>query len=226
MLCVIDDAQWLDEESADALGFVARRLLAERVGMLFAIRETTGPDIRLHTLPGLRLEGLPRSEAYALLQTSTSRPIDRGVAQQIVADTGGNPLAVVEAARELTPEQLDGRAPPPEPLPVGRRLDDLFVRRVRDLPPDTQALLLLAAADEPGRGARLWRAAAALSIPTSAAAPAEASGLVAFWPEVRFFHPLVRSAIYYAATPDLRRWAHRVLAAACDPDLDAEPNWL
>ena len=139
VLWVMDDAQWLDEESADALSFVARRLLADRVGMLFAIRETTEPDVRLHALPDLRLAGLPAPDAYKLLQVSISRPIDAAVAECIVAATGGNPLAVVEAARELTPEQLDGRAPLPEPLAVGHRLDDLFVRRVRDLPPDTQA---------------------------------------------------------------------------------------
>ena len=222
VLWVMDDAQWLDEESADALSFVARRLLADRVGMLFAVRETTEPDFRLHALPDLRLAGLPASDAYKLLQVSISRPIDAAVAECIVAATGGNPLAVVEAARELTPEQLDGRAPLAEPLAVGHRLDDLFVRRVRELPPDTQALLLLAAADQPGRGARLWQTAAALAIPESAAVPAEAAGLVVFWPEVRFFHPLVRSAVYYAATPGQRRRAHRVLAAACDPDLDPD----
>ena len=222
VLCVMDDAQWLDKESADALSFVARRLLADRVGMLFAIRETTEPDSRLRAVPGLRIAGLPAPDAYELLQVSINRPIDARVAERIVAETGGNPLAVVEAARELTPEQLDGRAPLPEPLPVGQRLDDLFVRRVRELPPDTQALLLLAAADQPGRGARLWPAAAALAIPESAAVPAEVAGLVVFWPEVRFSHPLVRSAVYYAATPGQRRRAHRVLTAACDPVLDAD----
>jgi len=222
VLCVLDDAQWLDEESSDALGFVARRLLADRVGMLFAIRETTEPNPHLHDLPGLRIPGLPAPDAYELLQVSMSRPIDPGVAERVIAETGGNPLAVVEAARELTPEQRDGRAPLPEPLPVGNRLDDLFARRVRDLPPDTQTLLLLAAADQPGGGARLSHAATAQSIPESAAVPAEAAGLVVFWPEVRFSHPLVRSAIYYAATPGQRRWAHRILAAACDPELDID----
>ena len=152
MLCVVDDAQWLDDESADLLGFVARRLLADRVGMLFAVRETAEPDPRLQALPGLRIAGLPVQDACELLRASISRPVDAAVAERIVAETGGNPLAVVEAARELAPEQLGGRAPLPEPLPVGHRLEDLFVRRVRELPADTQALLLLAAADQPGRG--------------------------------------------------------------------------
>ncbi|MBW0011251.1 MAG: AAA family ATPase [Pseudonocardiales bacterium] len=221
VMCVIDDAQWLDDESADTLSFVARRLLADRVGMLFAIRETMEPHPRLQSLPGLGIAGLPEQDAYELLETSISRPVDAGVAARIITETGGNPLAIVEAARELSPKQLGGRAPLPEPLPVGHQLNVLFVRRVRDLPPDTQTLVLLAAADQPGPGDRLWQAASALGIPESAAVAAEAAGLVVFWPEVRFSHPLVRSAVYHAATAVQRRRAHRALAAACDPELDA-----
>ena len=224
VLCVIDDAQWLDEESADALGFVARRLLADRVGMLFAIRETTGPHARLQALPGFEVAGLPEPDACELLEMSISGRIDAAVAQRTVAETGGNPLALIEAARELTPEQLSGLEPLPEPLPVGHRLEQAFVRRVRGLPADTQRLLLLAAADQPGRGGRLWRAGAALGIPESAAVPAEAAGLVVFWPKVRFSHPLVRSAVYHAATAVQRRQAHQALAAACDPELDVVPR--
>jgi DNA-binding CsgD family transcriptional regulator len=224
VLCVVDDAQWLDEESADVLSFVARRLLADRVGMLFAIRETTEPDPRLQTLPGLRVGGLPEPDAYDLLKTSISGPIDATVAECIIAQTGGNPLALIAAARELSPEQLRGLEPLAEPLPVGQRLEDLFVRRVRGLPADTQRLLLLAATDQPGRGDRLWRAAAAVAIPESAAVAAEVAGLVVFWPEVRFFHPLVRSAVYHSATAVQRRQAHRVLAEACDPELDPVPR--
>jgi hypothetical protein len=189
VLCLIDDAQWLDDESADTLGFVARRLLADRVGMLFAIRETMEPDLRLQSLPGLRIAGLPEPDAYELLETSISRPVDAGVAARIIAETGGNPLAIVEAVRELSPKQLDGRAPLPEPLAVGHQLNVLFVRRVRDLLTDTQTLLLLAAVDQPGPGDRLWQAATALGIPESAAVAAEAAGLVVFWPEARFSPP-------------------------------------
>jgi DNA-binding CsgD family transcriptional regulator len=223
-LCMIDDAQWLDDESADVLGFVARRLLADRVGMLFAIRETTEPDPRLQALPGLRLAGLPEQDAYELLASVVNGPIDAEAAERIVAGTGGNPLAIVEAAAELTPEELRGQVPLPEPLPVGHQLEDLFVRRVRELPTDTQKLLLLAAAEQPGRGDRLWQAAAALGIPELAAVPAEAAGMVAFWPQVRFSHPLVRSAVYHAAAAVQRRQAHRALAAACDPQRDAVPR--
>jgi DNA-binding CsgD family transcriptional regulator len=224
VLCVIDDAHWLDDESADILSFVARRLLADRVAMLFAIREMTEPDPRLQSLRGLRIAGLPEQDAYELLETSIGRPVNAGVAARIIAETGGNPLAIVEAARELSPKQLGGRAPLPEPLPVGHQLDVLFVRRVRELPTDTQTLLLLAAADQPGPGDRLWQAATALGIPESAAVPAEAAGLMVFWPEVRFSHPLVRSAVYHAATAVQRRRAHRALTAACDPELHAVPR--
>ncbi len=223
VLCVLDDAQWLDEESADALGFVARRLLADRVGMLFAIRETTEPNPRLHALPGLRIAGLPAPDAYELLQVSISRPIDPSVAEQIIAGTGGNPLAVVEAARELTPEQLDGRTPLPEPLPVGASARMTCSYGAFGICPRTRRPCCCwprrtsrAAAIACGRPRPRWPS------PESAAVPAEAAGLVVFWPEVRFSHPLVRSAVYYAATPGLRRWAHRVLAAACDAELDAD----
>ena len=221
VLCVIDDAQWLDEESADLLGFVARRLLADRVGLLFGVRETADAEPRLQVLPSMRIAGLPEQAAYELLETSISQPIDPPVAARIVAETGGNPLAVVEAARELTPDQLGGRMPLPEPLPVGHRLEASFLRRVRELHPDTQLLLLLAAAGSPGQGHLLWQAAARLGIPESAAAPAEAAGLVVFWPQVRFAHSLVRSAVYHAATSADRRLVHRALAAVSDPELEA-----
>ena len=151
------------------------------------------------------------------LATVGDRPIDADVAERIVAGTGGNPLAMVEVARELTPGQLRGQVPLLEPLPVGHQLEDLFVRRVRELPAETQTLLLLGAAEQPGRGDRLWRAAAALGITESAAVPAEAARMVTFWPEVRFSHPLVRSAVYHSATPGQCREVHRALAAACDP---------
>ncbi|MGZ5367900.1 MAG: AAA family ATPase, partial [Aeromicrobium sp.] len=140
VLCVIDDAQWLDGESNDLLGFVARRLLADRVGLLFAVREPAPSTPHPHALPELTIRGLPDAAAYALLTTSIAMPIDPGVAAHLVTETGGNPLAVVEAARELTADQLSGAVPLTEPLAVGPRLERSFLRRVRDLPPDTRAL--------------------------------------------------------------------------------------
>ena len=229
VLCVIDDAQWMDAESVSTLSFVARRLLADSVGLLFAIRETTEPDPRLQALQSLPITGLPERDVHELIETSISRPIDDGTAARVIAETGGNPLAVIEAARALTHDKRGWLAPLHQPLPIGRRLEQLFVCRVRELPTDTQTLLLLAAADQPDRSNRLWRAAAALGVRETAAEPAEATGLVVFWPEAQFCHPLIRSAVYHAATAAQRRQAHRALGAACDPDLDALPEpgiWL
>ena len=218
VLCVVDDAHWLDEESSDLLGFVARRLLAERVGLLFAVRDNADLASHPQALPQLSIFGLPDQAAFELLETSVAQPIDPAVAAHLVAETGGNPLAVVEAARELTPDQLSGAVPLPEPLPVGHRLEESFLRRVRELPQDSQALLLLAAAGSPGKGDLLWRAAAEIGIPDSAATAPEAAGLMTLWPEVRFAHPLVRSAVYHAATAAQRRGAHRALAMASELD--------
>src|SRR3954471_19297460 len=222
VLCVIDDAQLLDEESADVLGFVARRLLADRVAVLFAVRETAERDPRMPGLPELRIAGLSTRDASELLEAMSGETVEADVGEHIAAKTGGNPLALLELARERTPAQLTGRAPLPEPLPLGRRLEDQFLRRVRRLPPDTQALVLLAAADQPAEPCRLWRAAAELGIPESAATAAEAAELAVFWPEVRFHHPLVRSAVYHAATAAERRQAHRAFAGACDAEVDVD----
>src|SRR4029450_6614900 len=126
VLCVIDDAQWLDRESADILGFVARRLLADSVGVLFATRATGAPDPPLRGLPPLRLAGLPTRDAHEVLRASVNRPIEAAVAERIVVETGGNPLAIVEAAAQMTPGQLAGRESLPEPLPVGHQVEDLF----------------------------------------------------------------------------------------------------
>jgi len=218
VLCVIDDAHWLDRESTDILGFVARRLYADRVGLLFAARETAQVESHPKALSELIVHGLPDPAAYALLKASIAKPIEPGVAAHLVAETGGNPLAVVEAARELSRGQLSGVVPLTEPLAVGHRLEEFFMRRVRELPRDTQALLLLAAAGSPGQGDPLWPAAADLGISESAGAAAEAASLMTFWPEVRFVHPLVRSAVYHAATAAERRRAHRALATASELD--------
>jgi DNA-binding CsgD family transcriptional regulator/tetratricopeptide (TPR) repeat protein len=204
------------------LSFVARRLLADRVGMVFAVQEASTAQPRLQALPSLRLVGLPDLDARELLQGSAGHPVEAGVVERIVTETCGNPLAVIEAVRELTSEQLAGRASLPQPLPIGHRLDALFLRQFADLPADTRTLLLLAAVAHTGRSANLWRAAAALGIPESAALPAEGTGLVAFWPRIRFAQPLIRSAIYHSAPAGQRRRAHRAVAAACDPEVDAD----
>ena len=178
--------------------------------------------MRLPELPEIRLGGLSAPDAGELLASRTGRPVDGGVTERLVTETGGNPLALLDAAGDLSPDQLAGRTPLPEPLPIGHRLEASFARRIRELSPATRTLLLLAAADHPGRSGRLWRAAAALGIPESAAVAAEVAGVAVFWPEVRFSHPLVRSAVYATATTLQRRQAHQTLAAASDEDGDVD----
>lgn len=222
ILCVIDDAQWLDQESAEVLAFVARRLHADRIGLLLAVRESDGRRDIFDRLPELCLNGLPEPDARRLLASVAAGPFTHQVGDRIVAETGGNPLALVELGSELTPRQLIGRSLFPEPLPLGRRLQERFLRQVRGLPVETQRLLLLAAAERLGDPDLLWRAAGRLGIDYAAADPAEAARLLVFRPQVIFRHPLIRSAIYHGASPAERRAAHQALAAAIDPERDPD----
>ena len=201
VLVVIDDAQWLDDESAVALSFVGRRLRAERVAMVVALRDTPDTSGRFEHLRRLDLAGLGDSEALELLAGSARAPVDPTVASRIVAATRGNPLALVELPAALTVEQLRGAAPLPDPLPIGDRLSGLFASRVRVLDADARMVLLLAAAERLGDPVLLRRAAeTAGELPwDEAVARAEASGLVTFASTVEFRHPLVRSAVYYSA---------------------------
>ncbi len=155
LLCIVDDAQWLDQESAAALGFVSRRLLADRLGLLFGVREPVERAIALGGLPEMRVDGLPDSYARELLALVATMPVDARVADRIVSETHGNPLALVELGSELTPAELSGGARLPDPLPVGARLEQRFLGRVRKLPPDAQTLLLVAAAEPSGDPALL-----------------------------------------------------------------------
>ena len=218
LVCVIDDAQWLDHASAQALGLVARRLLAESVLMLFAARES-GEALR--GLPELVVEGLPASDARELLQSVVPGGLDAPVGDRIVAETRGNPLALLELPRGLTPAQLAGGFGLPAPSLAGR-LEEEFAQRLDTLPADTRRLVLLAAAEPIGDPALVWRAAARLAINGAALAPAERAGLLEIGVGVRFRHPLVRSAIYGAASPAERREAHRALAAATDAVTDPD----
>ena len=164
VLCLVDDAQWLDQVSVEVLGFIARRLYADRVGMLFTVRE--GEDGR-RRWPGCRrltVGGLPEEAADELLAASAAGPVDGQVSAQIVADTAGNPLALVELAGELTPAELSGAVPLGWPLRFGGRLEELYLSRVRALPADTRTLLLVAAADPSGDPALVWKAAGQLGI--------------------------------------------------------------
>jgi DNA-binding CsgD family transcriptional regulator len=221
LLCVIDDAQWLDGASALALGLVGRRLLAEPIGLLFAVREPA--DVReLGGLPTLMIGGLTDDDARALLHSALPGRLDRRVRDRIVAESRGNPLALLELPRGLTPGELAGGFALPDARPLPDRIERSFLRQVGSLPLDSQRLLLTAAAEPVGDISLLWRAAVGLGLGPEAAAPAEAAGLLQLGTLVRFRHPLVRSAVYRAASLVDRQQAHRALAESIDPDVDPE----
>ncbi|MFF7475045.1 AAA family ATPase [Streptomyces sp. NPDC008092] len=217
VVCVVDDAQWLDRESADALAFVARRIGSGRIALLFGIRDPDGDGGPVFAgLPELRLEGLPADVARDLI---SGAHIDDRVAERLVAGTRGNPLALLELARELSAEQLTGAAALPDPLPVGRRLEEVFRRRVAAVPAATRTLLLVAAAETSGDSHLVWRAAGRLGAGRAAAVVAEERGLLVLGQGVGFRHPLLRSAVYHGASAEERRLAHEALAAEeDDPD--------
>jgi DNA-binding CsgD family transcriptional regulator len=214
LVCVVDDVQWLDPESAVVLGFVARRLYAERVVLLFAVREPTSQVSALAGLPELMLGGLDEDAALELLASRVPGRLSPAVSARIFAETGGNPLALVEVARELSPGQLAGAEMLPEPLHIGGSLEKVFRRRIGWLPPETRLLLAVAAAEPAASQALVWRAAGQLGIDPDAAASADLSGLAEIGPQVQFRHPLVRSAAYYSAPVRQRRLIHQALAAA------------
>jgi DNA-binding CsgD family transcriptional regulator len=221
LLCLIDDAQWLDRSSAQVLAFVARRLQAESVVLLFAEREPGDLD-ELAGLPDLPLRGLPGDSARELLASAISGPLDDRVRDRILAEARGNPLALLELPRELSPATLAGGFGLPDGLPLPGRIEASFRLRVQQLPAATQRLLLVAAAEPTGEPALLWRAAGMLGIPAEAVGPAQADGLLSIGAQVTFRHPLLRSAVYNAADADERRSAHRVLAVATDAETDPD----
>jgi DNA-binding CsgD family transcriptional regulator len=218
-VCVVDDEQWLDRASAQVLAFVARRLMAESVGLIIAARV---PSRDLVSLPELVVTPLRDAEARALLDAVLTGPLDTRVRDQIVAETEGNPLALLELPRGLTPAELAGGFGIPGAVPLERSIEENFRRRVGALPVQTQKLLLVAAAEPVGDPASLWRAAAELAIEPAAAAPAIEAALAVFGTRVRFHHPLVRSAVYRSASAPERQRVHQALAEATDPRLDPE----
>ena len=225
LVCLVDDAQWLDEASSQVLGFVGRRLLAEPVGMLFAVREAA--DERLFPgLPALTVEGLSDEDARGLLTAAVPGHLDKRVRDRIVAETGGNPLGLLELARGMAEAELAGgfAGLPRASLPgqLRDRLQDHYLRRVRVLPEPAQQLMLLAAADPTGDATLLWRAAQTLGLGPDAAAAADEEQLLNVGSQVRFRHPLVRSAAYVAGSPEDRRAAHLTLATATDAQADPE----
>ncbi|VEG57611.1 transcriptional regulatory protein [Mycolicibacterium aurum] len=224
-VCIVDDAQWVDRASLQALTFAARRLLADPVVMVFAAR-TPGADHELAGLPELNLNGLAHADARALLAAVLPGPMDETVRENILAEADGNPLALLELHRALAPAQLAGGYGLAAAKPLATRIEHTFDQRLHELPRQTRTLLLLAAADPTGDPARLWAAAARLGIGADARAPAERSALVTLDSALRFRHPLVRSAIYRSASPSDRRQAHAALAdVITGPDADEHRTW-
>ncbi|HEY6758897.1 MAG TPA: AAA family ATPase, partial [Baekduia sp.] len=221
LLCVVDDAQWLDRVSAQTLAFVARRLLAEPIALVFAVREPSAVDA-LGGLPELTLRGLGDDAARALLASVMPGPIEERVRDRVIAETGGNPLALVELPRSLSAAELAFGFGPSGGVPLADRIEEGFRRRLESLDHDARRIMLVAAAEHGGDGTLLWRAADRLGIPADAAAAAAATGLIDFAPPVRFRHPLVRSAVYRSASDGERLAVHRTLAAVTDPAVDPD----
>jgi DNA-binding CsgD family transcriptional regulator len=224
LLCIVDDAHWLDEASGQVVAFVARRVEAERLALLLCARDPSDDgDLRSYDgLPELRLDGLGDSDARSLLTAAVRTPLDDDVRDRIVAEARGNPLALLELPGSARPGQLAGGFELPHALSVPRRIEEMFHQRSRDLPSETQLLLLLASADPTGDAALLWRAAETLGVEPDAAESAERAGLLKIDSRVRFRHPLVRSAVYGACSEPDRRRVHGALAAATDPRFDPD----
>jgi DNA-binding CsgD family transcriptional regulator len=220
-ICVIDDAQWVDRASLQALTFAARRLLADRVAVIFAAR-TPGAHHELAGLPELNVSGLNDADARALLPG----PMDETVRGNLLAEAGGNPLALLDLNRALPPARLAGGYGLAAEKPLVTRIEQTYGQRLRELPPHTRMLLLLAAAEPTGEPAWLWAAAAELGLGADAGVPAEQSGMVTVDNRLRFRHPLVRSAVYRSASPSERRQAHAALAKViAEPAADEHRVW-
>ncbi|MDN3354930.1 LuxR family transcriptional regulator [Actinomadura sp. DC4] len=221
VVCVVDDAQWLDDASAQILAFVARRVEGEPVAFLFALREPAEPGL-FDGLPAQSLAGLRNEDALALLSSRFRAPLDERIRDQIIAEARGNPLALLELPRRVGPADLAGGFGLPDSPPVPERIEAGYRERLAGLPSQTQRLVLVAAAEPLGEPVLLWRAAERLGIGAEAAAPAEAAGLLDLGVRVRFRHPLVRSAVYQAASREERRAVHRALAEVTDPQVDPD----
>ncbi|TVZ06260.1 helix-turn-helix transcriptional regulator [Trebonia kvetii] len=222
MLCLVDDVHWLDRESCEALAFTARRLHADSLIFIFTARREIGEQSVFASLATLRLGGLAAPDAKALLASHVAGYLDAAAVDQIVAGTGGNPLALLEITARLSPEQLAGVAPLPAQLPAGRLFDAHFRAAIAVLPPDTRTLLLLIAAAPADDAPLIWRAAGWLGLSARTAQPAAEQGIVTRDPQPGFRHPLIRSAVYADADPVQRRLVHAALAGAYDSVGDAE----
>jgi DNA-binding CsgD family transcriptional regulator len=220
LVCVIDDAQWLDRASAQALAFIARRLEAESLALVFSAREVEVAE--LTGLPALVVEGLALSDARALLRSAVCGPVDDRVFDRLIAETRGNPLALLELPRGFTQAELSAGFALLGPRTVPERIEQSYRRRLGALDPETLQLLLVAAAEPLGDPVLVWRAAERLGIGVGALGPASAAGLLEIGTCVRFRHPLVRSAIYWAASSEERRTTHGALAEATNGEGDPD----
>jgi DNA-binding CsgD family transcriptional regulator len=221
LVCVVDDAQWLDQASAQILGFVARRLLAERVALVFAARTGSGDDV-LAGLPELPIRGLGDSDARALLLDNVQGPLDVAVCDQIVTESHGNPLALLELPRTWNAADLAGGFGLPGNQPVVGKIEQSYARRLLQLPSETHLLVIAAAAEPLGDPLLLHRAAAILGVDMAAADPAVDAGLLKVGRRVEFAHPLIRSAAYRVAATNDRHRVHRTLAEATDAKTDPD----
>jgi DNA-binding CsgD family transcriptional regulator len=221
VMWIVDDAQWLDRSSLQTVGFVSRRLLADRIFIAIASRDTS-EDEELAGLPELSLAGLGTEDAGILFDSVVTGPTDPVVRDRIIAETRGNPLALLELPRAWTIAEAVEGLPESARASLTGHLELAFAKRLGQLPPDTQTLLTLAAAEPTGDAALLWSAAQELGLDWSAAASAERAGLIEFGPRVRFRHPLVRAAAYRAAPLRNRLGVHRALAEVTDPVRDAD----
>jgi DNA-binding NarL/FixJ family response regulator len=221
LLCLVDDAQWLDGASGQVLGFVARRLLAESVAIVFAVRDPTG-ERELSGLPELRLGGLPENDARALLASVIPGRLDERGRDRLIAETRGNPLAILELPRGLAATQLPGAFGLPGAHALSGRIEESFLRRLEALPEETRLLLLVAAAEPVDDPLLVWRAAERLGIGLSGATAEDTEGLLAIGERVAFLHPLVRSAVYRSASVPERRAVHLTLAQVTDAQVDGD----
>jgi len=221
LLCVVDDAQWLDQASAQALAFVARHLAAAPAAVIFALRQPAD-DHGLGGLPEFQLRGLADADARTLLDSVVIGPLDERVRDQIIAEARGKPQALVELTRGLTPADLAGGFGLPSVVPVPGRIEEDYRRQFALLPAATQLLLLIAAAEPAGDPVLIWRAAGHLGVQAGAAEPGAEAGLVEFSGQVRFCHPQARAAVYRAASPRQRQSVHRALAETAGSDVSPD----